>query len=406
VVDLRIGVSGFGIRGPLAILAHQPGRGSSVTTVCDPNDQSLHDAREAFGPDCRTTSQFADLLVSDLDAVFVTSPDHLHETQACALLEAGIPVFLEKPMATTLQGADRILEAAARNGTRLYVGHNMRHMPFVVAMKEIIDRGDIGEVKSVWVRHFVGHGGEMFFQDWHAERANITSLLLQKAAHDLDIIHWFAGGYSRLVNAFGSLSVYGDVPADRLDRGEGLRRRPARAWFEDQEDTALWPTWPPTALQGRNPKADVEDLMMMQMVLDNGVLAAYQQCDFTPDYWRSYVVIGTEGRVENFGDGDPGTQVRVWRSRKRGWDGESDQVIAIPKRPGGHHGADQSMVPEFLRYVRDGVEPTTSPVSARWAVAAGSCATESMRNGGVPITVPDIPVTPATRGLPAGTATP
>ena len=40
----------------------------------------------------------------------------------------------------------------------------------------------------------------------------------------------------------------------------------------------------------------------MNMRLDNGVLASYQQCHFTPDYWRNYTVIGTEGRLENFGD--------------------------------------------------------------------------------------------------------
>ena len=41
------------------------------------------------------------------------------------------------------------------------------------------------------------------------------------------------------------------------------------------------------------------------MTLDNGVQASYEQCHFTPDYWRNYTVIGTEGRLENFGATPP-----------------------------------------------------------------------------------------------------
>jgi predicted dehydrogenase len=80
----------------------------------------------------------------------VTTPDFLHEEQAVAALEAGKAVYLEKPMAITIPGCDRILETAYRTKTRLYLGHNMRHMAFVLKMKELIDEGAIGEVKAAW----------------------------------------------------------------------------------------------------------------------------------------------------------------------------------------------------------------------------------------------------------------
>ncbi|RAG62264.1 gfo/Idh/MocA family oxidoreductase, partial [Burkholderia multivorans] len=83
----------------------------------------------------------------------------------------------EKPLATTIEDADAILTAAARNRARLYVGHNMRHMPAMRTMKDIIDSGRIGEVKAVWCRHFVGHGGDYYFKDWHADRRKSTGLL-------------------------------------------------------------------------------------------------------------------------------------------------------------------------------------------------------------------------------------
>jgi hypothetical protein len=54
--------------------------------------------------------------------------------------------------------------------------------------------------------------------------------------------------------------------------------------------------WPPLAQTGLNPVVDVEDLSMVLMRLESGAMASYQQCHFTPDYWRNFTVIGTEER--------------------------------------------------------------------------------------------------------------
>ena len=51
------------------------------------------------------------------------------------------------------------------------VGFNMRYMNIFRVMKEIIESGAIGEIKAVWVRHFVGYGGDFYYHDWHATRA-------------------------------------------------------------------------------------------------------------------------------------------------------------------------------------------------------------------------------------------
>jgi len=383
--DLRLGVTGFGRRSKMAALAHRPGDGSRIELVFDPAEGSRRAASERLGPETRTTATFEDLLASDLDAVFVTSPDHQHESQAVALLEAGKAVFLEKPMSSTLAGADRILNAAASSGSKLYVGHNMRHMPFVQEMKRIIDSGRIGEVKTIWCRHYVGQGGEFFYRDWHADRRNVTSLLVQKAVHDIDIIHWLAGGYSQRVHAYGDLVLYGAL-TDRQPPGADEEFEP---WY--QESDGRWrATWPPESLTGLYPVTDVEDLSMMHMQLNNGVLASYQECNFSPDYWRNYVVIGTHGKIENIGNGDPLARIEIWDRRHRWW-AEPDEVVPVPPREGGHFGADPMMVAEFLDFVRFGTRPSTSPVSARWAVAAGYCATMSLRDAGDSVDVPPLP---------------
>ncbi|WSC18383.1 Gfo/Idh/MocA family oxidoreductase [Streptomyces sp. NBC_01387] len=375
--DMKLGAIGLGMRSDLVELAHRPGSGSVVAAACDRDPRMLAQAGNRFGEQVRTTADHHELLDAGLDGVFVLTPDHTHEEIGLDFLAAGVPVFLDKPMAISIEGCDRLLAAARSYRTPLYIGHNMRHMPVVVAMRELIDSGAIGEVKAIWCRHFVGHGGDFYFKDWHADRRNTTGLLLQKGAHDIDVIHWLAGGYTRRVNAMGGLTVYGDITS-RQDRGGQLMID----WLSKDN-------WPPLGLTGLNPVVDVEDLSMMQMQLDNGVLASYQQCHYTPDYWRNYTVIGTEGRIENFGDSE-GAEVRVWNRRSE-YRAEADLVVPVHTPTGTHGGADPLLVAEFLRFVREGGSTVTSPVAAREAVAAGYAATMSLRDGGKAVDIAPVP---------------
>ncbi|HVK34392.1 MAG TPA: Gfo/Idh/MocA family oxidoreductase [Microlunatus sp.] len=372
---VRVGVVGFGLRASLARAVVESGLGE-VTAVHDPSERGRADARQALGADLPIAESLDALLASGVEAIMVLSPDDTHRDVAVAALRAGVPVFCEKPLATTIADCDDVLRAAYETRTRLYVGHNMRHMPVVRQLRDVITSGRIGTVRSVWCRHFVGHGGDFYFRDWHADRRHSTGLLLQKGAHDLDVIHWLAGGYTRRTSAMGRLAVYGDISA---------RREPGEARMADWYD----PTgWPPAALSGLNPTVDVEDLSMMLMALDNGVLASYEQCHFTPDYWRSYTVIGDAGRAENFGDG-PGGRIAVWDRRHPSW-ARPDAESEIAGTPEGHGGADALMIAEFLRFVRTGEPTETSPVAAREAVAAGVTATESLRGDGSTRSVPEL----------------
>jgi predicted dehydrogenase len=376
--DLRLGVVGLGQRSYLGDLVHHPGRGSRVVALADSDARALARTSPRFPDVAMLAESHQPLLECGLDAVIITTPDHTHEEIIIDFLQAGVAVFAEKPLAISTQGCDRVLEVARDSGTRLYVGHNMRHMPVITTMKQLIDEGAVGQVKTIWCRHFVGDGGDYYFKDWHADRSKTTGLLLQKGAHDLDIIHWLAGAPTRRVTALGALQVYGDI-TDRSDRdGEVVGD-----WFDREHN------WPPQSQRGLHPIIDVEDVSMMLMELGNGVLASYQQCHFTPDYWRNYTVIGTDGRLENFGD-EVGATVKVW-SRRSGYRADADRSVDVIEIPGTHGGADELLMAEFLEFVRDGSPTLTSPVDAREAVAAGWAATMSLRDGSRPMVVPPIP---------------
>jgi predicted dehydrogenase len=176
------------------------------------------------------------------------------------------------------------------------------------------------------------------------------------------------------VSAFGNLAVY-----------DKCKRRPLK-----EKGVASFNAghWPPLQQTGFSPKINVEDQTVMIMELANGILGAYLQCHFTPDASRNYTIIGTEGRIENIGDG-PESPIFLWNKRTDYYQMIGDKVFrGGTASASGHGGADSVIVEEFLRFVRKGGRTTATPEAARMAVAAGCQATYSLRHGGQPMNVP------------------
>lgn len=383
-------VIGCGARAAIGKHINALDAAASVDFAVDPSVQGRERARELFGAQVQTFSNLTDLLQSlsfgnaapgegknqdkpQLAGAIVATPDDTHAQVAGQLLAAGVPVYLEKPMSITLEDSDALLDAAKKTGTKLYVGHNMRHMAVVRQMKQIIAEGLIGKVKAIWCRHFVGNGGDYYFKDWHAQREKSGTLLLQKGAHDIDVIHYLASGSSEFVQGLGELMVYGSLK-DRRDNSDKIMPQ----WFS-------YDNWPPASLKEMNPIIDVEDISMIQMRLDNGVLASYQQCHFTPDYWRNYTVIGDAGRLENFGDSQGGV-VRVWNKR-HAYAPNGDLEFPITGDEGGHGDADRLTMAEFLSFLAGG-DTVTSALAARNAVATAVTGAACIRQANLGLPVP------------------
>ncbi|MCL2516749.1 MAG: Gfo/Idh/MocA family oxidoreductase, partial [Microbacteriaceae bacterium] len=126
--EIRVGVIGIGQRAVIAGHVAESGVAASVVAVSDPTEAGRARGLELFGPDVRAVASHRELIeTADLDAAIVTSPDWTHAEIAVDLLRAGIAVYLEKPMAITLEETDAVMAAAAESSTPLYIGHNYRH---------------------------------------------------------------------------------------------------------------------------------------------------------------------------------------------------------------------------------------------------------------------------------------
>ena len=89
------------------------------------------------------------LELDTLDAVVICTPNHLHEEMAIQALEAGKHVLVERPLASTADGASRVVEAAVRAGRVLGVGLPHRFRPEVVALKSFVEGGELGDLHAV-----------------------------------------------------------------------------------------------------------------------------------------------------------------------------------------------------------------------------------------------------------------
>ena len=374
--QVRIGIIGVTGRGTLYEYWHNPDGESVVTGGADVRQDALDEFRKALGKDIFVTLDYRKLIErKDVDAIAITSPDFTHEEYAIAALESGKDVFCEKPMAITTDGCDRIIAAWKKSGKKLMIGHNMRYMKIFRTMKEIAESGAIGEIKAVWVRHFVGSGGDWYFHNWHALREKSTGLLLQKACHDIDMIHWITGIYTKKVAAFGSLDFYGgDKPDDLTCSSCSEKDTCTEAQFNTRQQCAF------------RKEIDVEDNTVVIMELENGIKASYQQCHFTPDYFRNYTFIGTEGRMENLDDDSK--VIVLARDRSKKWKNYADRTYEIKPVRGGHGGADPVICKDFIDMLISDREPLATPEAGRMSVAVGCAATESLRNGGRVVEIP------------------
>ncbi len=373
---LRIGVIGVCGRGAIANNWHNNKR-SEVVAGADIIDDNLANFKERMGDDVFVTKEYQRVLErDDVDAIAITVPDYLHEEIACAALDAGKHVFLEKPMAITTAGCDRILAAWKASGQHFMVGFNMRYMSIFRTMKEIIESGAIGEVKAAWCRHFVGMGGNFYYQSWHGPRKNSNTLLLQKGSHDIDMIHWLTGQYSKRVAAFGSLDFFGGDKPNDLTCDDCPEAGTCWEYSDNIRNKC--------AFRQEN---DVEDNNVMIMELDGGVKASYLQCHFTPDYHRNYTIIGTEGRIEN---SEPEMKVWLKTRHSNSWRALADRTYDIKSASGSHGGADPVITEDFLDMVIDGKEPLATPIAGRMSVAAGCAGADSMRNGGQVQEIPPV----------------
>lgn len=172
---LRMAIVGAGVMGANHARVARSVPGVDVAYVVDPDRARAERAAAACGAEA--TTDLSDIF-GKVDAAVVASPSSLHETHGLALLASGVNVLIEKPIATTVEEASRLLDAAAAEGLVLQIGHVERFNPAVLELDRL--QGDVVHIDAARIGPY-------------SNRVEV-GVVLDLMIHDLDIVLSIVGG--------------------------------------------------------------------------------------------------------------------------------------------------------------------------------------------------------------------
>jgi len=151
----------------------------------------------------RSESVEAMLARADVSAVIIASPKRFHEEHAVSTAMAGKDVFLEKPMATSLQGAERVIQAARKAGVRLQIGFQRRYDPAYADARRLVSSGELGRPLL-----YRGVNRDRDAPGGPPGSMETGDILTESAIHDLDGARWMMS--DEVVAVRASLAIVGD----------------------------------------------------------------------------------------------------------------------------------------------------------------------------------------------------
>ena len=258
---LGVGIIGCG---SIAQLSHFPSidelQETELIATCDRDEKRAEEMANKWKAKGKWYTDYRKMLEKEkMDVVIIATPQAYHHEQAIAAAQAGIHLFMEKPLACTNKEGWDIVEAAEKAGVKLMVGCNQRFWPQHLIGKELIEKGVIGEIKMG--RSSLHESWKLFpeklaFTDFR-QRADegASAALLEVAVHRIDLIRWLMGS--------------------EVKRVVGLAKRIA-----SPENYTL-----------------LDDAMWMMMEFENGSMVAVSSDRFSPVVSNITEIYGTQGTM-------------------------------------------------------------------------------------------------------------
>jgi predicted dehydrogenase len=339
--------------------------------------------------------------------VIVTTPDATHNDYIVRALDAGCDVITEKPMTTTPEKAQSILDACKRNGRHVRVTFNYRYSPPRTQVKDMLMSGEIGDVLSVdfnWLLNTV-HGAD-YFRRWHSNKAISGGLMIHKATHHFDLVNWWLGAQPETVVAVGKREFYTPEMARRMglkSAHERCRTCPEKNACTFYFDLAADPGLKALYLDNEQhdgyfrdqcvwrPEINIEDTMNVVVRYDTGTTLSYSLNAFNS--WEGYHIAfnGTKGRIEHSIVEQAGVAGADETQGKIKDDGVTTRIIPLRGAPreiepwtgtGGHGGGDDVMLTEiFGDAPADKYKRASDERGGAYSMLVGAAANQCFKTG-------------------------
>lgn len=219
---IRVALVGLGKICDLTSNAYESSADAEVVALCDP-DAEILGQRSAQFPSAACFSSLNDLLSAhlDLDMVEISVPTPLHCDVACKVLDAGHHVNLQKPMATSLAEADRMISAAHAVGATLRVMEPFLFFEPLEHLKSVVESGEIGDVAGFHMKMVgTGLGGwdvpwsTLAWQFRQMQEKDLGILVFDDGWHKFAVARWLFGPVTDVMAWIGHTELGGDLVVD------------------------------------------------------------------------------------------------------------------------------------------------------------------------------------------------
>ncbi len=384
--------------------------GLVVRVLCDTNQHRAAEGRDYLlslyrqhGIDANIdleTDFHAAIHRTDVDTVFVTNFTSAHREPAVEAIQAGKHVYLDKPMATTIEDAEAIVQAEQDSPQRLIMGFTRRYEHSWRRLVDLLREGTIGNLQTILLRSVIPYA--RYLQRWHRDQRRSGGALNDKVSHYFDALNWIADSRPESLYADGGRSdVFAPDPTAparcrECDRVCPFRALPSPSVSEigtvyrldpdyRKQDVGIFsrPSWRQATTEDAqidncvfSPDVDIIDHALVTVRYKNGIKASLFWNIFGPsaDDEETIELVGASGRVRL----ERGTG-RIDVVRDYGAKTELHDVRG-PHFESSHFGADVELLREIKRH-GEGAKPVAGTKEGILSLRMVLATEESMVRG-------------------------
>lgn len=386
---LNIAIIGAGDRALQGYCIHFQGftPAPRFVAIAEPNPVALQrtlDTLKLQPADVRVYTSWEQLLDKEhaLDAAIVGTPNHLHHGPAMVLLQRGVPIVLEKPLAISPDQCLAIHQAASANRVPVQLGFVLRSAPFYMKIKSLVDADAIGQIISIQADELVGWvvTSMMMRGRWRQHQRLSGGSMLEKCCHDMDLLNWMAASRPVAVHSFGGRRIFTPNPSVGTHCTDCVAKDTCTYGYDaiPRDDRRLRECVYDVNACVYNRSGDMVDHQSVQLLYENGTIANFM---LTFNAWgphsnRNMHLVGAHGRIwGNLND-----------SKVYHFDNRTNQVHEHPivMDGSGHGGGDRPHATAFLetvvgRRARSAADTWDGYLSAMVCFAADRSMTEGRR---------------------------
>ena len=353
--EFRLNIIGTGTMGQEHMLVATLLGDAQIHGIFDQETQSLKVAEEEFGSySSNELTRYSDLESAcndpNADALIICTPNYTHLDVLKVAAQSGKPIFLEKPIATSLSDAAKIIDIAGGHPSFIQIGLQYRYKSqYMEAYHEALERKIIGNIQTISLSEYRPPFLDKVNQ-WNKFSKYSGGTLIEKCCHYFDLMNLFAGSYPKTVYAIGGKAV------NFLDFS-----------YKDQS-------------------SDIDDHDFVLLEYQNGIRASFTLNMFCPDFYEEMVLCGQRGRIVtsetfNFKNSES-AEARI--SVQSGENVSSrESIVSYPRiiEQSGHHGATFYEHIELIKQLKGEPSSCATPIEGLWSIAIAAAAQESIASG-------------------------